>query len=223
MILGIETSTEVCSVALGNGGRCIAEKRIEGRGVHSEYTFTFLKELIDRYEINPDHFEAVLFSNGPGSYTGLRIGAGAIKGFLFGRDVPFYTLPTLVSFSVPFLDDIPKEIHAVIDARREHLYHQKITVKSRGNVNVEQPSVKEVSELSSIIENEAWIVGTGWNRLQTDDSLNLNTYGTEAISAKNLVNGWYHSNIKPLFKEENPESFEPNYLTIAQVNNSRIR
>lgn len=223
MILGIETSTEVCSVALGNGGRCIAEKRIEGRGVHSEYTFTFLKELTDRYKIKPVDFEAVLFSNGPGSYTGLRIGAGAIKGFLFGRDVPFYTLPTLVSFSVPFLDDGSKEIHAVIDARREHLYHQKISVKNEGRVIVEQPSVKEVSEIAGMINSGAWVIGTGWERFRIEESQNLHTYGREAISAKSLVNGWYHSEIKKLFKATNPERFEPNYLTIAQVNNSEIK
>jgi tRNA threonylcarbamoyl adenosine modification protein YeaZ len=126
MILAIETSTPVCSVALSSTGRRAWEKRIEGRGVHSERLFTFTDELLKRAGVEMSELDAILFSRGPGSYTGLRIGASAIKGFLYGRDVPLYTFPTLFSFAAGLeLTSKPCEIFSVIDARRSHLYIQK--------------------------------------------------------------------------------------------------
>src|SRR5690554_10156 len=103
MIISIETSTTVCSVAAGKNGKTLLEKRIEGRGVHSSYLFIFLNEILERFQYRTEDLEAILFSNGPGSYTGLRIGASAIKGFLFGTSVPLYLCSTLTAISVPHL------------------------------------------------------------------------------------------------------------------------
>ncbi|MCC5942383.1 MAG: tRNA (adenosine(37)-N6)-threonylcarbamoyltransferase complex dimerization subunit type 1 TsaB [Balneolaceae bacterium] len=221
MILAIETSTPVCSVALGKQGSII-EKRIEGRGVHSERTFTFTKELLDRYNIEVKDLDAILFSKGPGSYTGLRIGAAAIKGLLFGQSIPLFTLSSLVSFSVPYLEQ-HKPIHAVIDARREHLYHQKIELLSSGDLQITSPVVKELSTLRSDLNRDEIIVGTGWERLQLASEDDYKMVGTEGVSAKNLIMAWNNTITKPLFKQQDVETFEPEYLTMAQVNNSAIR
>src|SRR6056297_4255606 len=98
-LLAIETSTAVCSVSLQTGDGRVKEKRIEGRGVHSEYTVLFIDELLDRTGLQVDDLDSVLFSNGPGSYTGVRIGASVIKGLLFGKNVPLFTYPTWISFA----------------------------------------------------------------------------------------------------------------------------
>jgi len=220
MIIAIETSTSVCSVALGENGRCTIEKRIEGKGVHSEYTFTFLESLCDRYDLSPKNIECVLFSGGPGSYTGLRIGAAAIKGFMFGREVPLYLFPTLLSFAVPLADKNPIEIHSVIDARRKHLYHQKIIIRYGGELHIGEPVVKELNEIEAELTENSCIAGTGWDRMDTDKVKQENKYGTEIISAKNLIYAWYNPQLKPWFKKEDPALFEPNYLTLSQINNS---
>lgn len=220
MILAIETSTPVCSVALGSNNRVLAEKRMEGKGVHSERTFTFIDELLERFDVVVDDLEAILFSNGPGSYTGLRIGAGAVKGLLFQKDVPFYTLPTLFSFSISVMDNSSKTIHSVIDARREHLYHQKTEVLLDEKIELSEPGIKKISDLEKEIEAGDVVVGTGWERLNVENRNAVEWYGTEAISAKNLVMGWYHHQIKSYFKLQNAESYEPEYLTMTQINNS---
>ncbi len=220
MILAIETSTPVCSVAIGRGGRPVAEKRIEGRGVHSERTFTFIRELLDRNKIGVEDLDAVLFSNGPGSYTGLRIGAAAIKGLLFQRNVPLYTLSTLTAFSVPLLESIPVKVHSVIDARREHLYHQKIEANSSGKITVTMPEVKKISRLEEEIVPGDVVVGTGWSRINIDYKNEVTWLGSEAISASNLVLGWNRPEARSLFKEQNPVYFEPDYVSLSQINNS---
>ena len=79
MILAYETSTQVCSVAFLNNEGEIFQKRITGRSVHSDHVFLFTEELINEHAFNIGDLEAVLVSNGPGSYTGLRIAASAIK------------------------------------------------------------------------------------------------------------------------------------------------
>lgn len=222
MILAIETSTPVCSVALGKGSRSIIEKRMEGRSVHSERTFEFIKELLDRHELKVKDLDAVLFSNGPGSYTGLRIGASAIKGLLFQQDVPLYTLPTLLSFSIPFLEKNPPAIHAVIDARRQHLYHQKVKRSLDEGIEVSEAKVVEIEKLQKQIKKGDVVVGTGWDRLEVESRAEINWFGTEAISAKNLVLGWNHPELKKYFKKADVESFEPEYLTLSQVNDTEV-
>ena len=221
MILAIETSTPVCSVALQTGSRRTWEKRIEGRGVHSERLFTFTDELLERASIKIEDLDAILFSGGPGSYTGLRIGASAIKGFLYGRDVPFYTCPTLVAFAGGLqLDSTPKQIFSVIDARRTHLYVQQLKWDG-ANMSVEnEPAVEELVAIEEKLTSNAILVGTGWSRLNLEKWDQIQTFGTEAVSAKNLVMAWNHLKLKDHFKKEDPQTYEPDYLELAQLNNS---
>lgn len=222
MILAIETSTPVCSVALQTSSRRTWEKRIEGRGVHSERLFTFTEELLDRASIKIVDLDAILFSGGPGSYTGLRIGASAIKGFLYGRDVPFYTCPTLTAFAAGLvLDDTPKQIFSVIDARRTHLYVQELNWNGVYMTVETQPAVEELAAIEERLTSNTILVGTGCNRLSLEKWGSIQTYGTEAVSAKNLFTAWDHTKLKTHFKKEDPKTYEPDYLELAQLNNSK--
>jgi tRNA threonylcarbamoyladenosine biosynthesis protein TsaB len=219
MILAIETATPVCSVALGKGRRSVIEKRMEGKGVHSERTFEFIKELLKRHEIGIEDLEAVLFSHGPGSYTGLRIGAAAIKGLLFQKEVPFYTLSTLLSFTVSFLRP-GRTVHGVIDARRQHLYMESVKMMSDESIETAGPRVMELKEAAEQLKRSDVVVGTGWERLKMDRRDEIEWHGAQAISAKNLLLGWNHPSIKQEFKKEDPRTFEPNYITVSQINNT---
>lgn len=224
MILAIETSTPVCSVALQHRGSKVWEKRIEGRGVHSEKLFTFTEELLGRAFIKIKDLDAVLFSRGPGSYTGLRIGASAIKGMLYQRDVPFYTLPTLLSFTTGITSTRKfYDIFSVIDARRSHLYFQELRFED-GNIRVvSQPKVEEISAIEKMLNKDTIITGTGWERLNLEEHERENRFGTEAISAGNLIKAWNSSNLKKYFDHADPQTFEPDYLELAQINNSKIQ
>lgn len=221
MILAIETATPVCSVALRAGSRRVWEKRIEGRGVHSERLFTFTRELMERGAVSIAELDAILFSRGPGSYTGLRIGASAIKGFLYGHDVPLFSFPTLHAFAAGLqLDDQPRRIFSVIDARRTHLYVQRFSWNGSTLISEGNASVEEISAIKDDLTEESVIVGTGWQRLELGQDSKILTYGREAVSAKNLISAWQNVDLKSHFKKEDPKLFDPDYLELAQLNNS---
>lgn len=223
MILAIETSTPVCSIALEVAGGRIWEKRIEGHGVHSERTFTFIEELLDRASATIEDLDAVLFSGGPGSYTGLRIGASAVKGILFGRDISFFTFPTLFSFAAGVdLDERSRTIFSVIDARRQHLYVQKLKWNGAELKPFGEPKVAEISEIEAQLSHGDTIIGTGWERLDIENELQITTLGSEGISANNLIKAWNQPYLKTHFKKTDAKLFEPNYLNMAQINNSNL-
>lgn len=223
MILAIETSTPVCSVALAIETGTVWEKRIEGRGVHSDRTFIFIDELLDRKGIGVSDLSAVLFSNGPGSYTGLRIGASAVKGLLFRQKVPFYTCPTLISFASGFDSQLAHTtVHSVIDARREHLYIQTVKMVENKILEATEPAIKTLSEIKSLVSENDILVGTGWERLELDPNLQINTVGTEGVSAKTLILAWNSPSFRNYFENKDPKTFEPEYLTMSQLNNTSI-
>ena len=123
MILAYETSTNICSVAFQNAEGEVFEKRIQGRSVHSDNLFLFTQQLTKEHDFKIEDLDAVLVSNGPGSYTGLRIAASAIKGIVFGKDVNLFACNTLASFAMA-KENNSRAIHSIIDARRTHVYHQ---------------------------------------------------------------------------------------------------
>lgn len=222
-VLAIETATPVCSVALRRPDGRIIEKRIEGTGVHSEKTFIFTRELLESAGLAAGDLDTVLFSNGPGSYTGLRIGAAAVKGLLFGTDIPLFLFPSLLSYAAglePEQSLAPQTIHAVIDARRNHLYVQQV---SADLAMVGKPGVSELEEIKKGLKEGDVVIGTGWERLNIEMDGKIRTVGTEGISATSLLTAFVNERFKGYFKKADPKLFEPDYLTLSQVNNSQIR
>lgn len=217
-ILAIETATPVCSVAICTDDGVVNECKIKGTGVHSDNTFLFIQKLMDEYTIRAADLEAVLFSHGPGSYTGLRIGASAIKGLLYNQNVPLYSLSSLTSLAIPFLSEEPKTVHAVIDARREHLYYQKIIKSADNELDISEGCVLKITEIETIIKGGDIVTGTGLNRISFPHKSDDTWFDDDIISAKNLILAWNDVLLKRLFKMRNVELFEPEYLTMLQLN-----
>lgn len=125
-ILHLETSTDVCSVALSEDGACLFSKEdFEGHS-HSVMLGVFVDEVLSMADSAGKKLDAVALSCGPGSYTGLRIGASMAKGICYGRNLPLIALPTLKVASVPVLlsDDLPDDalLCPMLDARRMEVY-----------------------------------------------------------------------------------------------------
>ena len=127
-ILHIETSTNVCSVAVSEDGQCIFEQSAHGdKGAGAEQLGTMVDEALSFTDNHAIPFDAVSVSCGPGSYTGLRIGISMAKGICYGRDLKLLAVPTLELLCVPVLLRHPElEENALlcpmIDARRMEVY-----------------------------------------------------------------------------------------------------
>ena len=103
-ILHIETSGNVCSVAVSEDGQCIFEQREQGeRGAGAEHLGTMIDEALSFTDNHAIPFDAVAVSCGPGSYTGLRIGVSMAKGICYGRNLKLIAVPTLELMCVPVL------------------------------------------------------------------------------------------------------------------------
>lgn len=125
-ILHIETSTEVCSVAVSQDGASIFSKEDFNGPSHATVLGVFVDEALSFIDNHAIPLDAVAVSCGPGSYTGLRIGVSMAKGICYGRNTPLIGLPTLEVMCVPVLlaHDLPEDalLCPMIDARRMEVY-----------------------------------------------------------------------------------------------------
>ena len=126
-ILNIETSTNVCSVALSQDGVCLHEELDLKGPSHAQVLAGFVKETVSFADSHAIPIDAVAVSKGPGSYTGLRICVSEAKGVAYGRDAHLLSVPTLKLLTVPILlghDELPEDalLCPMIDARRMEVY-----------------------------------------------------------------------------------------------------
>lgn len=125
-ILHIETSTEVCSVAVSEDSHCIYHEEDHSGPNHAERLGSMVDEALSFTDNHAIPFDAVAVSCGPGSYTGLRIGVSMAKGLCYGRDLKLIAVPTLELLAVPVLLREGLEDDALLcpmlDARRMEVY-----------------------------------------------------------------------------------------------------
>lgn len=95
LILNIETSTEVCSVALSENGKLLCKKESSEGLNHSELLTVFIEELFAENQLQLKSINAVAVSKGPGSYTGLRIGVSVAKGLCYALNIPLVSINSL--------------------------------------------------------------------------------------------------------------------------------
>lgn len=122
IILNIETATKVCSIALAKGGELIDFIDILEDGYsHSEKLNLSIVDLLKRNNLSLDDLNAVAISEGPGSYTGLRIGTASAKGFCYGKDIPLIAVNTLEALANRTNIEEGVKI-PLIDARRMEVF-----------------------------------------------------------------------------------------------------
>ena len=154
MILCLETSTAVCSVALVENGKVIAlRESLDGQN-HAEKITIFIDEVMKEANVSYRDLDAVATSMGPGSYTGLRIGVSTAKGLCYAMEKPLIAIDTLAAMAWGFrgykttrLQDNKLEstdtLCPMIDARRMEVYSAFFNEK-----------LERISETSAIVIDE---------------------------------------------------------------------
>ncbi len=94
-IILIETSTNLCSTALAEDGKIVCCRESTENRAHAALTAVFIDEMLRERGCSPKDCSAVCISEGPGSYTGLRVGVSTAKGLCFGADIPLLSVGTL--------------------------------------------------------------------------------------------------------------------------------
>ena len=122
-ILHLESSSKNCSVAISDGIKllCLCEEVSENYK-QSESLHQFVEWALEGAKIKLQDLDAVSLGRGPGSYTGLRIGAASAKGFCFGLNIPLIAVPSMDTMVEPFLNREYDYIIPLIDARRMEVY-----------------------------------------------------------------------------------------------------
>jgi len=182
MILGIETATPTCSIALGSNGKVIASDSIYIDKSHSKILTTQIQNLIERSQTKMDQLEAVAISIGPGSYTGLRIGLSVAKGLCFALSIPIIGISTLLSMAYSahqIIADDEALYAPLIDARRLDVYTAVYN-----------------SKLESIIYEQSIMLNPNSFQQSLDDK-KVNFFGTATIKASELIqhsHAFFHAN-----------------------------
>jgi len=123
-ILNIETATKNCSVSIAKNGETILCKEIAEEGYsHAEKLHVFIEDVIADSGISVNDLAAVAVSQGPGSYTGLRIGVSAAKGLCFALNIPLIAVDTLQTLASQAQVSEGKII-PMLDARRMEVYSE---------------------------------------------------------------------------------------------------
>jgi tRNA threonylcarbamoyladenosine biosynthesis protein TsaB len=124
LLLNIETSTRICSVALSDSGKILALKELGGEYTHAENLTLFIEEVVKEGGCQFESLDAVAVGKGPGSYTGLRIGVSVAKGLCYALNKPLIAIGTLEAlFGACPKKQIPDILYCpMLDARRLEVY-----------------------------------------------------------------------------------------------------
>jgi tRNA threonylcarbamoyladenosine biosynthesis protein TsaB len=128
LLLSIETSSPICSIALHkvDGGRLLGQSELRLEKSHSTHLTVLIEQLVANTGYTLRDLGAVALSDGPGSYTGLRIGAAAAKGLCFALDIPLVAVGTLPALAHQVAARTPRAdsyLYApMLDARRQEVY-----------------------------------------------------------------------------------------------------
>jgi len=144
-ILNIETATKNCSVSIAKNGETIVCKEIAEEGYsHAEKLHVFIEEVIAEAKITVQDLTAIAVSQGPGSYTGLRIGVSAAKGLCFALNIPLIAVDTLQTLASQAKVSEGKII-PMLDARRMEVYSAVFNTA----LETERPILAEVIDENS--------------------------------------------------------------------------
>ena len=167
LILSIETATTNCSVSLSKEGKTIILKEDYDKSYsHAERLHVYIDTVLKEANIDSKALDAIAVSKGPGSYTGLRIGVSAAKGFCFALDKPLISIPTLdaLAHQVRVSNGV---IVSMIDARRMEVY-SAIFDSDFNQIHETQAQILDEKSFEGYLEKgQVYFIGNGVEKTKT--------------------------------------------------------
>lgn len=165
IILSIETGTEVCSVSLSNNSEIIDIRESAEPQAHAHQLAVFIDELLKKNKLTTKDLSAVAVSEGPGSYTGLRIGVSTAKGICFGSGIPMIAIGSLEALTQGAINQIGGNTDPLfcpmIDARRMEVYTALYHGDGSAKTPVEALIIDENSFKDDLATSMVYFFGNG--------------------------------------------------------------
>ena len=233
-ILALDSSGLVASVALLENDNLVAEFTVNNKKTHSQTLLPMLDEVVKAAGIELDTVDAIAIAAGPGSFTGLRIGAATVKGLSLALDKPIIPVPTLEGLAYNFWGS-DRLICPIMDARRNQVYTGIYAFES-GNMKVLEPQMAVDIEViaEKLCERQQDVIFLGDGVPVFKDKLcnglmdKLHDCGKEFYFAPAHVNKQRAGAVGALAlryleegKTETAEEHQPEYLRMAQAERER--
>jgi len=208
LILNIETSADICSVALGREGKILDLLMGEEERDHSRILTILIEKILKQNNLQMTDLQVVAVSEGPGSYTGLRIGVSTAKGIAYALKIPLLAVSTpgalAASVAAGIPDDVRKEMGEkgllcpMIDARRMEVYSALYDMKGDRLTEIEPHVIDENSYKKERARRKILFFGTGSEKcrkvFREETSLFLENISPRAdrmipLAEKQFING----------------------------------
>ena len=227
LLLAFETSAKAASVALFQDSKLLGESYQNTGLTHSQTLMVMAEDLLTQCSHTPQDVQAVAVAEGPGSFTGVRIGVAAAKGFAWGSDIPCYGVSTLESMALG-LGAYQGYVCPVMDARRSQVYNALFHVNCGKITRILEDraiSLQDLGEDLQKLPEPVFLVGDGSNLC----------YNTLLERVPNLVLPPAHrmhqravgvglTAVKMAARGEAPNGalLTPNYLRLSQAERERM-
>ena len=160
-LLAIETSTELCSVALLRDDALFVEEAVaENR--HSAMLVPMIQRVLERAHRGPGEMDAFAFGQGPGSFTGIRIACGIVQGLAFGTGRPVVPIPSLLALAEQSNE---RRVIAALDARMNEAYVAAYARNGDDWDEVVAPRLVDAASLPPLPGRQWAATGSGFERL----------------------------------------------------------
>ena len=174
IVLSIDSSSKVATVALLNDDTLLGEYVINDKREHSVLLMPMIENLLKDCELTINDIDGFVVSKGPGSFTGLRIGMATIKGLSFGANKPYISLSSLdgLAYSLSYFNGI---ICPIMDALRENVYTALYKNEDGEFKNIMEPTPMELPDLLEMLkEKNEEVIFTGDGLLKHKEYIKVN-------------------------------------------------
>lgn len=173
-VLGIDSSTPGCSVALLSDDMIVAERVADPRPSYSKYLLQMVDQVLKEGKSRLDDVDRFAVTIGPGSFTGLRIGVSLLKGFVLATEKPFVGINSLEALACT-LNSPEHPICTTLDARKSEVYAAFFESQKDGLLPLIEESVLSPEALCKKIETPTLFIGNGVERYRETFKESLGT------------------------------------------------
>ncbi|MDP3387957.1 MAG: tRNA (adenosine(37)-N6)-threonylcarbamoyltransferase complex dimerization subunit type 1 TsaB [Eubacteriales bacterium] len=231
IILGIESSNTAASCAVTLDDRLLGEYTLNHALTHSEKLMPLIADLLDSLRLTIKDINLIAVNEGPGSYTGLRIGAALAKGFAFQKSIPIVGLTSTqaLAYSIK-TENTP--IYAIIDARGDRVYYGTYLREGNNLTCTEEPQLTTIDDLiRHMLDSGDRAIAVGDGSKKHKERIIETFSGNKKIC---MISSFYDDVIKAyslcsMGREKylqgnyvNPKEYVPNYLRPSQAERNLI-